>query len=85
MRINTDKTKVELFKTARKYDFTPTLSIDDNTNMEVVEEFCLLGVHFLTSMSWQANTDNMYKNGYSRIWMLRRFRRLGASHTDIFG
>ena len=49
----------ELFKTVRKYDFTPTFSIDDNTNIEVVEEFCVLGVHFLTSMSRQANTDNM--------------------------
>ena len=72
-----------LFNTARKYDFTPRLSINENTYLEVVEEFRLLGVHFLTSMSWQANTDNMCKNGYSKIWMLRRLRRLGASRTDM--
>ena len=34
-------------------------------------------------MSWQANTDNMCRNGYARIWMLRRLRRLGASRTDM--
>ena len=83
MSINTEKTKVVLFNTARKYDFMPRLSIDTNSNLEVVEDFCLLGIHFQNNMSWQSNTDKMCRNGYSRIWMLRRLRKLGASHTDM--
>ena len=46
MIINADKTKVVLFNTARKYDFMPRLSIKENTNLEVVEEFRLMGLHF---------------------------------------
>ena len=61
----------------------PRLSIDTNSNLEVVEDFCLLGIHFQNNMSLQSNTDKMCRNGYSRIWMLRRLRKLGASHTDM--
>ena len=83
MKINAEKTKVVLFNTARKFDFLPRLSIDQNSNLEVVEEFRLLGINFQTNMSWQSNTDNICKNGYSKIWMLRRLRKLGASRTDM--
>ena len=83
MKINADKTKVVLFNTARRYDFTPRLSTDQNSYLEVVEEFRLLGIKFQTNMSWQSNTDNICRNGYSRIWMLRRLKRLGVSHTEM--
>ena len=83
MKINADKTKVALFNTARKYDFMPQLSTNQNTNLEVVENFRLLGIQFQTNMGWQSNTNHMCKNAYSRIWMLRRLRRLGASHADM--
>ena len=83
MKINSEKTKVVLFNTARNFDFMPRLSMDGNTDLEVVEEFRLLGIHFQTNMSWQTNTDNICKNGYARIWMLRRLKRLGANHSDL--
>ena len=83
MKINAEKTKVVLFNTARKYDFTPRLSIDGITHLEVVEEFRLLGIHFMSNMSWQANTDNMCQKGYSRLWMLKRLKKLGASQAEM--
>ena len=83
MMINTDKTKVVLFNTARKFDFMPQLSIGGNTQLEVVEEFRLLGIIFKSNLSWQANTDLMCKKGYSRLWMLRRLKKLGASTSDM--
>ena len=60
--------------------FLPILS---DTRLQVVENFRLLGIIFQTNLSWQSNTDNMCKNGYSRIWMLRRLKKLGASCTDM--
>ena len=57
MRINQGKTKVTIFNTARLYDFMPRLSIGGNTNLEVVEQFKLLGVIFQSNLRWQANTD----------------------------
>ena len=82
MMINGDKTKVVLFNTLRNYDFTPQLVLNDKT-LEVVEEFRLLGLIIQSNLGWQANTNNICKKAYSRIWMLRRLRKLGASQTDM--
>ena len=79
MRINTDKTKVVLFNTARKYDFMPQLTIDGTSLLEVVEEFRLLGLVLKSNLSWQANTDQMCQKGFARLWMLRRLKKLGAT------
>jgi len=43
MKINTEKTKLLLFKTSKKRNFTPKFKIDDE-EIEVVEEVKLLGV-----------------------------------------
>ena len=83
MRINGDKTKVVLFNTGHKYDFMPQLTIDGQQNLEVVEEFRLLGVIFQSNLSWQANTDLICQKGYSRLWMLKRLKKLGANALEL--
>ena len=83
MRINHEKTKVVLFNTSRKYDFPPKLSVLDDVYLEVVEEFKLLGVIFQSNLRWQANTDFICKKAYSRLWMLRRLKTLGANIEEI--
>ena len=83
MTINSAKTKVVLFNTARKYDFQPQLTLDGINNLEVVEEFRLLGINFQSNLSWQSNTDIMCNKGYARIWMLRRLSKLGANSDDM--
>ena len=45
MIVNGNKTKVMLFNSGRKYDFMPRLTLDGQTNLEVVDRFKLLGVH----------------------------------------
>ena len=50
MKINHEKTKVVLFNTARKYDFMPRLSTQKDINLEVVEEFKLLGLMFQSNL-----------------------------------
>ena len=74
MRINADKTKVALFNTARNYDFMPQLTIDGVNQLEVVEEFRLLGLMFKSNLSWQSNTDLMCQKGYAWLWR-RKYRR----------
>ena len=83
MMINHNKTKVVLFNTARKYDFMPRLSIEPGINLEVVEEFKLLGIMFQSNLRWQANTDFMCQKAYSRLWMLRRLKKLGAEISEM--
>ena len=59
------------------------MCIEGNTQLEVVEEFKLLGVIFQSNLRWQANTDFMCKKAYARLWMIRRLKGLGASSAEI--
>ena len=44
MMINGEKSKVMLFNTGHKYDFMPKLRIHEQSNLEVVDKYKLLGV-----------------------------------------
>jgi hypothetical protein len=59
------------------------LCIEGNANLEVVEEFKLLGLIFQSNLKWQANSDAMCKKAYARLWMLRRLKKLGASSSEM--
>ena len=48
-----------------------------------MEEFKLLGIVFQSNLRWQANTDSMCQKAYSRLWMLRRLKKLGAEKTEM--
>ena len=43
----------------------------------------LLGIVFQTNMKWQANTTNLCRNGYSRLWILRNLKKHGAGIKDL--
>ena len=49
MKLNKEKTKVMLFNTAKHNDFMPEISVDDE-QLEVVEEFKLLGVRITSNL-----------------------------------
>ena len=83
MRVNENKTKVILFNSALKYDFQPNLTLDNESQLEVVEEIRLLGVNISADLSWSSNTASMCQKAYSRLWMLRRLKPLGASAEEL--
>ena len=83
MQLNQDKTKVILFNTSRNYDFPPELKFDDDSTLEVVEELRLLGVVVTSNLSWQPHVDLMCKKAFTRMWMLRRLKPLGASVKEL--
>jgi hypothetical protein len=82
MMINQIKSKVMLFNEAKKYDFTPTMKLNGET-LEVVEEHKLLGVFITSDLKWNANTKYIIKKAYSRLWILRRLKTLGANRTEL--
>ena len=82
MKVNKKKSQAMLFNTARKHDFTPTLILD-NELLEVVEEIKLLGVKISSDLKWDSNTKYITAKAYSRLWMLRILKLLGASHTEL--
>ena len=64
-----DKTEAILFNNAIKNDFHPTLTLDGETQIELVEEIKLLGVKVRSGLSWKSNTDSMCQGAYSRLWL----------------
>ena len=85
MRINENKCKVMIFNTGRKYDGMPklTLSGEGENYLEVVETFKLLGIIVRSDMKWYDNTSYICQKGYSRLWMLRRLKGLGANEEEM--
>ena len=83
MLINGNKSKVMIFNTGRKYDFMPKLHINDESYLDVVEDFKLLGVKIRSDMKWYDNSDYICKKGYERLWMIRRLKGLGASTDEM--
>ena len=85
MVISENKCKVMIFNTARKYDATPqlTLSGPGGNSLEVVETFKLLGVIIRSDLRWCDNTDYLCKKGYSKLWLVRRLKVLGANKSEM--
>ena len=63
----------------------PRLTLPDmgGEYLEVVEQFKLLGVVLRSDMKWYDNSDYICQKGYSRLWMLRRLKGLGASEVEM--
>ena len=83
MKINENKTKVMIFNTRKNYDGKPRLSVRGDQFLEVVESCKLLGVILRSDMRWNENTDYICKKGYSRLWLLRRLKSLGANESEM--
>ena len=74
MVINTNKCKVMMLNTSKKYAGMPKLSLPGmgQDNLEVVESFKLLGVIIKSDLKWDENTNQICKKGFMRLWILRR-------------
>ena len=83
MKINSEKTKVILFNNARNYDFLPKCTIGDDNELEVVEEIKLLGVMVTSDLKWNAHCDLICQKAFSRLWMIRRLKPLGATVDEL--
>ena len=85
MVINNNKSKVMIFNQHRKYACMPqlTLSGEGGEFLEVVESVKLLGVQLRSDLRWCDNTDYICKRGYSRLWILRRLKGLGANLVEL--
>ena len=83
MKINPQKSKIMVFNPNKKYDFHPTVTTDTGTTLDIEEEFKLLGIKITSDMKWHANTQYICAKGYSKLWMLRNLKKLGASIPDL--
>ena len=84
MVINEKKTKVAIFNTLKNIDIMPEISLHQGgENIEVVEQFKLLGQIISTDMKTLANTQNICTHAYSRLWILRRLKELGCPTEEL--
>ena len=79
LAINEKKTTVLIFNVQRKVDYPPELTIGNSDILKVVEETKLLGIILSSNLKWQSNTDHICAKATSKLWMLRRMKRL---HVD---
>ena len=82
MKINQTKSKVMLFNTLYKNDFTPELEID-GVMSELVEKIKLLGVIITSDLKQRENTEFITKKAFKRLWLLKRLNQLGASTAAL--
>ena len=82
MKLNYKKTKLMLFNPCWSVDFMPEIELDNN-QLELVEEMRLLGMIIQSDMKWTANTDHIVTKAFSRIWILRRLKGMGAKTREL--
>ena len=82
MKLNYSKTKFVLFNPTLKFDFIPELSIE-GSDIETVEKIKLLGIVLSNDLKWKGNTEEMVKKASSRLWMVKRLKKLGAGMEDL--
>ena len=82
MRINYKKTKLMVFNPGVARDFMPDFVLDGH-HLDLVEETRLLGVVLRSDLSWSSNTDSIVQRCNSKLWFLRRLKKLGAGMEDL--
>ena len=82
MKLNHSKSKFIVFNPSRTHDFIPEFKSEDTT-IETVESLKLLGITLSNDLTWDKNTHMIVKKAYSRLWMLRRLKGLGANANDL--
>ena len=83
MEINSKKTKIVFFNPKRRnIDFFPEIPLKERL-LEVVPHLRLVGVNLSDDFTWNKNTDTLIEKAYSKVWMLRRLKALGASRRSL--
>ena len=82
MKLNLEKCKFMLFNPTTNYDFIPELEAEGKS-IETVEKMKLLGLVITHDLKWRANTEEMVKKAYNRLWIIKRLKAHGASLEDL--
>ena len=76
MKINVTKTKVMIFNKSRNYDFPPEFSFKNGKILECIETTKLLGIYLSSDLRWEENCKQIFKKAMSKMWLLRRLKKL---------
>ena len=82
MKLNFSKTKFITFNSTINFDFEAGLTLGDK-EIESVDQMKLLGLTVTNDLKWRTNTHEMVKKAYSKLWILKRLKKKGASLDDL--
>ena len=82
MKLNFSKTKFITFNSTINFDFEAGLTLGDK-EIESVDQMKLLGLTVTNDLKWRTNTDEMVKKAFSKLWILKRLKKKGASLDDL--
>ena len=83
MKINHKKTKVIPFNFSKKFDFLPQLHFPSCDPLEVIYSTRLLGVTITSDLSWSTHVDDITMRATQKLWVLIRFKTLGATTDQL--
>lgn len=82
--INEDKTKIMVYNTRRAVDIMPQLTIGQQQSpLEVVEKFKLLGVIITSDLSWHENMAYMVGRAFKKLWIITRLKQLNVGQDTL--
>ena len=79
MKINVGKTKVMMFNMSKKLRFPLEVSLYSSDFLEINQSSKILGIIIENNLKWSKNTQFITEKCRSRIWTLRRLKKLGFS------
>ena len=83
MKISTSKSKVMIFDKSRNLDFPPEIAFKNGELLECIETTKLLGVYLTSDLKWQENCSQIFKKAMSKMWLLRRLKKLDMEEEVI--
>lgn len=83
MMVNKKKTKAMPCNFTQNWDFIPQLSFPGEEPLEVIYVTKLLGVHLTSDLNFETHVQHIKKKVMKNMWLLIRFRDMGASRTQL--
>ena len=71
------------FNFNKKLDFLPLLSFPGGEPLEVIYTTRLLGVTITSNLSWSPHVDDITTRATKKLWILVRFKSLGATTQQL--
>ena len=81
--INEKKTQIMVFNPSKIYAFPTEFTIGPSEVLQVKPVLKILGIQIQDDLKWGAQVDQMVKKASSKIWMLRRMKKLGVGENTI--
>ena len=83
MKVNKKKTMIMPFNFTTSRDFIPWLNFPEEDPLNVVYETKLLGVTLRSDLSFSSHVDIISKKASQSLWVILRFRDMGASRHQL--